>query len=623
MRVKYLITVAAFALGVAAFGGQTAFADLSPAAKATSVLDDNGKPLGLDGYADAGEAIRAGDMAAYLEALQDDSENEIVPSNLRALILAVDSLASDDFEGAREVVRQIREDDEDSQLLAYIDSWVFAFEGNEAEAISEHRAAASGLPGYTGDLSLAAMLEGFGRNNEAIAVYESMVPINIVAPEDQFDSRGIYFSHIRTVIARQALLLRREGRIEEAKSVYRKLAEAEPERTVAYAAAIQQIEDGLGLDDEQLTPRTALARTLTDISSALNLQRLIQLSQARRPLNTFDETKSSLDQAALLLAPEDEDLRTLVSSTLHQQAFYEGAAHVALTAPDPTPHLGMSAAFALLLQQEQEEARNILDTSMALELEDEADRFSVLLRAARLYTFLDDDTLALKLTSEAMELARNDAELATANGATADVLQHFARYEDALPYAQEALRIDNTHNRRVYITTILGELGRNDEALKTLRREHLERPNDPYALNTLGYYLISHTDEYEEGYKLLARAEKLAPSNAYILDSVGWARYLLGDLSGAKELIVASRQRLSPERHWEIEDHIGDIHWHQGDTDKAREAWEAALEIYPPHRVRSKIEAKLKDGLTTPRPERRPIPSISLQDDGRIKERDI
>lgn len=625
MRVKLYLAAATFTLALAAFGAAPANADLSKAARATSVLDDRGEPRGLEHYETAAEAIQAGDMAAYLEALAEDVDNEILPSNLRALVLSVDELADSDVEGAREVLTIIRDDedgDDESQLSAYINSWVAAFEGDETEAISEHRAAASGLPGYTADLSLAAMLEGFGRNEEALAVYASLTPGDITAPDNLFDSRGLYFSHVRTVIARRALLLRRLGRIEEAKEVYRKLAEAEPERAISYAAAIQSLEDGEGLDDENLTPRTALARTLSDISSALAQQRIFRLIRSNRPLNTFDETKATLDQAALLLAPEDENLRNAVIGTLHGQAYYDGAAHVALTAPEATPHLGMSAAFALLLQQDKPAAREALDNAIALEAEED-DKLSILLRAATLYSFLDDDEKALALNTEALEMAENDAERASANAAAANTLQHFARYDEALVFAREAARIDDTHDRRVYVTTVLGELGEHEESLKTLRRELLERPGDPYALNVLGYYLIIHTDEYEDGYKLLARAESLALNNPYIRDSFGWARYKLGDLKVAQQAIESARDRLAPERHWEIEDHLGDIYWHRGEEDAAREAWAAALEVYPPHRVRDSIMDKLENGITDPPPEKRPIPSVSLNDDTAGSERDI
>jgi len=623
MRVKHLLTVAAFSLSVAAFGlAPPAYADLSNAARATSVLDDQGKALSIEDYEDANAALRAGDMAAYLEALTDDTDNEITASSLRALILAVDELAEDDVDGARKVVAKVREDDEDSQLLAYVNAWIFAFEGNDSEAIAEHRAASDGLPGYSGDLSLASLLEGLGRNEEAVAVYESLIPQDITAPEHDFDIQGLEFSHIRTVVARQAILLRKLGRIEEAKDVYRKLAEAEPERAVGYAAAIAQIEDGKGLDDDLLTPRTALSRTLTDISSALSTQRIFRLVRAGQPTNTFDYTMASLDQAALLLTPDDEALRGRVLNTLHSQAYYDGAAHVALTAPEPTPSLGMSAALALLLQQEKDKARTALDMSLKIEGEPD-EEFSNALRAARLYSFLEDEERALGLTDKAISMAENPSERAIASASKASILQHFGQYEDALVLAEAAAEIDNTNDRRTFVTSILGELDRDDEAIKILRRELLERPNDPNAMNSLGYYLIINTDKYEEGYKLLARATRLVPRSPYILDSLGWARYKLGDLSTAKRAIEDSRTMLSPERHWEIEDHLGDIYWHLGDKEGARKAWEAALEVYPPKRVREEIEAKLKDGITVPPPEKRAIPSISLEDDGSINERDI
>ena len=622
MRVKYLLTTATLCLSVAAFGLAPAAADVSDAARATSVLNDDGKPIGLSEYEDANAAVRAGDMAAYLEALEEDDENEIMASSLRALILSVDELAQDDIQGARDIVSKVREDDTESQLLAYINAWIYAFEGDDAKAISEHRAASDGLPGYSADLSLASLLEGLGRNEEAVAVYASLIPADITAPDHDFDIQGLYFSHIRTVVARQAILLRRLDRIEEAKEVYRKLAIAEPERAVGYAAAIESLDTGEGIDDEFLTPRTAFARTLTDISNAFSTQRIIYLVRNRQPLNTFDYTKSSLDQAALLLTPEDEDLRSLVISTLHRQAYYDGAAHVALSAPEATPNLGMSAALALLLQQEQAEARKALELSLKAE-GDPDDKFGELLRAARLYSFLEDDKTAFALVDEAAAMADNDSERAIANASKASILQHFGRYEDAVTYAQKAVEIDNTHERRTFMATSIGEVGQEEEAIKLLRRELLERPDDPNALNSLGYFLITHTEDYEEGYKLLFRATTLASNSPYIRDSFGWARYKLGDLVTARRAIESSRDLLAPERHWEIEDHLGDIYWHLGNKEDAREAWQAALQVYPPVKTRELIEAKLKDGITVPPPEKRAIPSVSLQDDGKSNERDI
>lgn len=614
MRIRILASVALIALAPLPFVAGPAFAQVETAPEDTSIS--------AQAYPSASDAIRAGDMSAYLDFLATDDENEITTQPLRIFLLTVEAMAEEDFERAETLLGEVREDGEASQLSAYLGAWLLALEGDGTGAIRKHRAAASGLPGLTADLSLAAMLEGLGRNEEALAVYASLTPGEIDAPEHDFDISGIYFGHVQTVIARRALLLRRLGRIEEAKEVYRRLAEAEPEQAVRYAAALASLESGEGLDDEPLTVRTALSRTLTDLSLATWQQRAI--ANARRGIRTigFDETKAALDHAALLVSPEDEDLRALVVGGLQSEAFYEGAARVALEAPELTPDLAMSAASALLLDQDREAARATLDQAIALEAPED-ERIGNAIRAARLYSFLGDEATSLALTTEALEIAKNDSQKAIANGAAADILQHFGRYEEALPFAREALRIDDTHDRRIYLTTVLGELGENQEALRILRTEQLARPNDPYMLNTLGYYLVSHTDQYEEAYRILARASSLAENDPYIRDSFGWARYKFGDLDVALEIIKSAKRELAPDKHWEIEDHIGDIEWHLGNEDAARAAWTEALQIYPPAKVRNQLEAKLRDGLTTPAPERRPLPSISLGDDGELTERDI
>ena len=157
---------------------------------------------------------------------------------------------------------------------------------------------------------------------------------------------------------------------------------------------------------------------------------------------------------------------------------------------------------------------------------------------------------------------------------------------------------------------------------KALPNGRLARPNDPYTLNSLGYFLIIHTDKYEEGYRVLARAKALAQHDPYISDSFGWALFKMGDLKGALRMIETSRKELKPHRHWEIESHLGDIYWYLDRKDDAREAWQHALDNRPPVEERRKLEAKLAEGLTAPAPEKRPLPDVSIND-GEVDRQDI
>ncbi|MEM8633866.1 MAG: tetratricopeptide repeat protein [Pseudomonadota bacterium] len=614
MRLRILATAGLLAI-------TTGF--VAPALAQRSTIEAPEASSGLETYAEPSDAVKAGDIAAFMGFLKADEDYEIVSSSFRAMLLSIDAIAEENYQAAREALNDVREDGEETALSTYMSSWILAFEGDAENAVDQHRSAAAGLPGLTADLSLAALLEGLGRDDEALAVYASLTPSRIEAPDHDFDAAGIYFAHVQTVIARRAILLRRLGRIEDAKDVYRRLAESQPEQAVRYAALIQTIEEGKHIDTEPLSLKDGFSRTLTDISLAMYQQRVFQNAQRGRRTVGFDEMKSVLNQAALLISPDDEDLRNLVISGLHREAFYDGAARVALAAPNQTPDLAMSAALALMLDQDQESALEALDGALDLDAKPE-ERLGHITRAARLYSLLGDQSQALELTTEALEIADNPSEEAFANTSAADVLQHYARYEEALPFAREAVRLDDTHDRRLYLTTVLGELGRHEEALQILRSEQLGRANDPYMLNTLGYYLVIHTDEYEEAYRLLGRAlAGVARNDPYIQDSFGWARYKLGDLEGALRVIESSMRELSPSRHWEIEDHLGDIKWHLGETEEARDWWTKALELYPPLRVRNDLEDKIENGLQEPAPERRPLPSLLQNNPAELTERDI
>ena len=596
---------------------------LSDAALATAVLDEAGKPVGADGYDMPVDAVKAGDMAAFLQMIKALPEEDRNVSPLFAAFLAIDRAAAGDTESARAILdaSSVATGEEgETSFYAYLDAWLLALENKPDEAIERHRMASSSMPGLTGDLSLAAMLEALGRPEQALAVYEYLTPSKIEAPEHQFDPKGLLYGHVKTVIQRHALLLQRLGRVEEAQAVYQQLADAEPEESTSYAAAIESLETGKNLDNDPLNVRSAFTQSLADVSRALQEQRYIRTIMMGGRIDGFDDQRSSFDQIALLVYPGDNDLRAAIIAEMYQSALYEGVAHTALSAPEPTPTLEISAAQALIMLDRKDEARKAIDA--ALDLSDEDDRLSTLYGALQLTTLLEDEEQSVELVDEVIELAENPAELAAAHGLAAEINGQFGDLEQAAIHAEKARELDDTHDRRMMLADALGKVGKINEALTILRTERLARPNDPYTLNSLGYFLIMHTDKQDEGFKVLHRARALADRDPYITDSLGWAYFKLGHLDEARKLIEMSRQELQPHRHWEIETHLGDIYWYQGDKEAAREAWQYALDNHPPAKERADLEAKLADGLTEPAPEKRKLPDVSMSD-GAVDRQDI
>lgn len=585
---------------------------VSSAATALSQTAPDGSAMR---YANADEAVRAGDAAGLIRQLYQIPDGRRDKDGFNNAFLALDRAADGDLAGARAylgITSDALLDKELPGFYVWLDAWFLALEGEPDAALTRHRDIADSMPGLTSDLSLAALLEASGRTDEALAVYDALTPARIEAPEHEFDPKGIMFAHVSSVIVRHSLLLQRLGRIEEAQSTYQRLADSQPEQATSYAAAIESLATGRNLDNEPLTAVTGFSQSLSDVSAALQQERYLSQAFMGLTMTGFDTQRAAFDLMILVVDPSNRNVRSSLVNALYEQAYYQAAAHVALAAPAPSPSLQISAAQALLMSGDEAGARGAIARALALTEED--DRLSTLYGALQLSALLNDGNKAMSLLPEVLSLADNPAERAAANGLAGSIYDHFGEAVLAVEHAEEARRLDDTHQRRMALANYLGKADRVNDALVILRSERLARPNDPYTLNSLGYFLITRTDRLDEGYRLLARALLMAEGDPYISDSLGWAIYQFGDLDRARRLIEGAREDLKPQSHWEIEDHLGDIYWHRSDPDAARAAWQLALDNHPPLPERDMIARKLEEGLTTPPPDKRPIPEIRIED---------
>jgi tetratricopeptide (TPR) repeat protein len=122
------------------------------------------------------------------------------------------------------------------------------------------------------------------------------------------------------------------------------------------------------------------------------------------------------------------------------------------------------------------------------------------------------------------------------------------------------------------------KLDRIDDSEAKLARLVELKPDDPHALNALGYTLVDRAQRVDEGYALIERALKLAPDDAFILDSMGWALYRMGRLDDS----VAYLQRaLNGRADPEIAAHLGEVLWAKGEQARARTVWQSQLQATP------------------------------------------
>ena len=120
-------------------------------------------------------------------------------------------------------------------------------------------------------------------------------------------------------------------------------------------------------------------------------------------------------------------------------------------------------------------------------------------------------------------------------------------------------------------------------------------PDQPLVLNYLGYSWIDQGIHLDEGFRMLRRAVALRPEDGYIVDSLGWAHFKLGEYDEAvKDLERAVTLKPSDPT---INDHLGDGYWRVGRKLEAQFQWNHARDLNPEPDDLAKILAKIKDGL--------------------------
>jgi tetratricopeptide (TPR) repeat protein len=124
--------------------------------------------------------------------------------------------------------------------------------------------------------------------------------------------------------------------------------------------------------------------------------------------------------------------------------------------------------------------------------------------------------------------------------------------------------------------------------------------NQAQTLNYLGYTWIDHNRYLKKGLAMIEKAVRLKPEDGYIVDSLGWAHYRLGNYPEAvKHLEHAVSLRPDDPT---LNDHLGDAYWRVGREREARFQWDQALKLNPEPEDAERIRQKLDKGLTLSQP---------------------
>jgi tetratricopeptide (TPR) repeat protein len=176
--------------------------------------------------------------------------------------------------------------------------------------------------------------------------------------------------------------------------------------------------------------------------------------------------------------------------------------------------------------------------------------------------------------------------------AEAGMLAQAKRDQDAYDLIEKTVNSVPNTPQLIYDYAMAAErIGKLDVMESELRKVIQLQPDYAAAYNALGYSFADRNINLNEAKTLIETAIKLAPDDHYILDSLGWVEYRLGNYAVAADHL---RKAHSIQADPEISAHLGEVLWKQGLEEEANKIWENALKAFPENNLLVSTTKKFK-----------------------------
>jgi len=187
--------------------------------------------------------------------------------------------------------------------------------------------------------------------------------------------------------------------------------------------------------------------------------------------------------------------------------------------------------------------------------------------------------------------AANDQQTAHLILAEAQILRRSKAHQEVFELLDNGLKKLPNYPELLYDRALTADkLGKFRVLEQDLRKLIQLKPDNAHAYNALGYSLAERGIQLPEALKLIRRAIELSPEDPYIMDSLGWVYYRMGNfVDGLNYLNLAFAARPDPE----IAAHLGEVLWVQGAREDAKDIWRSALEKNPDNEILLKTVQRL------------------------------
>lgn len=138
---------------------------------------------------------------------------------------------------------------------------------------------------------------------------------------------------------------------------------------------------------------------------------------------------------------------------------------------------------------------------------------------------------------------------------------------------------------------LLDRNGLEEQAMKRMEKVLQLQPEHADALNFIGYTWADKNIRLHEARAYIEKALALDPQNGYIVDSLGWVFYRLGDFAAAARELRRALELEAEDPH--IHDHLGDALNALGESDEARKHYRRAVEMFTDDKKKDAVQKKL------------------------------
>ncbi len=191
--------------------------------------------------------------------------------------------------------------------------------------------------------------------------------------------------------------------------------------------------------------------------------------------------------------------------------------------------------------------------------------FPVQLQRAELFARLGELEKAMKIIrdlrpnkeSDEVSLLRTEAK----------ILRNAQKQQESYEVLKSGAEVFTKSDDLIYEYGMQAEaLGHYEEMESALRSVIALVPFNADAYNALGFSFVERNIRLKDALELLEKAMELSPEDPFILDSVAWAQYRLGNLNEAEVLL---RKSIAIHKDPDVSVHLAEVLWVQNRKEEA------------------------------------------------------